>query len=1564
MGPLVSMHSRDLCLFKSDLWKVEFLHLPMVSQLIPFRLPGRCHQYIAVVALVLIQSLSSNVCCHAQPLRNDGPGDGIGGIMEGDPHSLFPTSRLYSKSFQDAKQLLNEQKYPVAIPELQSILDAPEDYLKTDSANGFESLKEAAQQLIATLPDAGRRFYSLQYGPAADQMLQQAEDLDDNYLLREIVRRYFFTKAGAEAAYALGGYYFERGDFLAATQIWEMLLTQHELAISKEPHLTFKLAVAWYHLGNMGKCRQALMQLSRLIEGGVYQFPNGTKVPLFSADENPVEWLSHLTGRLDLRAAREQDNWTMYRGSPARTASAELAVPSAKPLWQYSTIQDPFLQLLKDPPPVEEMLQKLGEHRRKHVPGVLPAASPLVIHDQVIFRTHRNLKAVSLKTGKLSWETTLSDALYQELLKDPQNMDEEFSGTPQTPLEKYLTQRGWQDYTAGHLSTDGKLVFCVENLGFIAGFYHFSRLDRENVLVPNSFNRLLAFEADTGKFVWELGGPRLQNPIHYSGHYFLGAPLPLDGKLYCLAEEGREFRLLVLDAATGETLWTQSLYRSDYPIARDYTTDRRPLDHVRRRMGLSPSAAHGVLVCPTGSGCTIGIDLNQRKLLWRQVDTGGKEISMFALFARDANENMEGWAEFSPVIVGDRVLIESRKSQTLQCLDLFDGRLIWSRPRRNNLFIAAVHDGKILLVGNDQIEALKLSDGSLAWPKPQLIGAPSGRGIVVKNTYYQPVETGEILSIRLDDGLVLARTRVDTETLVGNLAAAGGMLISQNESEVVGFRSVTAIEEQIRLASQSKQPEDQAMAQLLKGELKLFAGDVSQAMKFIDRSLQIQPTLRARRLYADIFLESLDHDFTNNENLISKMERLLVDEGQRKRFFQILAVNYQQRGNLQAALENYLRLSELQGLLESEPVKGGGFVRTDRWIRAQLELLTLRSTDEDRKKIAEFFSRYYSEKLVRADRAVLERFLDCCGNLPETQQARIMLVARLEQEIDTAPEEEQAYLQSSLMRNLEHLRSSKQSVVAAFATAKLTEISLTANRNVQAEEYIETLRTRWPDVVCLDGKTASQLAEQWESQLASAQSQQVSPWQGESVQIYREEQEKGQNTSLTVEIIGLSNTLFNNYRLEIGPAKEWLFAYDGQGQQQWSFSLLNAEIEVPQQPYFSARVFQQYLVVNFGSEFFVLDTLNRDPEGHPLLLWKQRLMSGPPSVRDYISIERTGVAPVLREYITRNADRELLGRIGTINEEFICYQIGSDLVAADLQTGNVLWKRQGIGISSRHYGDAEYVIVMVGQEQTELRYDVLSGQNGKLVNTFKLNQGETPIFAFERYLLTLTVEADQSRLLQLKDLTNAEAVWSQKLSENSTYTLGQNNELVMMHQDGTIAFLDLMTGEKKFEVKGQPAEKIINLLVLRNSRQYLVFVSLPYVPPDRVDGNRNRVVFRSLSLTSYLFNGMVYSIDRQSGELMWSLPLEAQGIDFSQFLDLPVMTFGIRRIRGTTSTDGTQVDLQVVDLRNGDVVLQETTTSNRLRIWVVPDLEHQNILIEPFQIRLSFEDPPLTAQKP
>lgn len=1508
---------------------------------------NRCLMFGGLLVLCLFPS---GICC-GQEAGKAWPNSGV-------QFELFPASRQYTKRYEDARTLISDKNYSAGIPELQGILDAPEDFVTNERGAGFRSMKRAVEEMLATLPAEGKKFYNVQYGPAAAQLLREATERDDIDQLREVVRRYFFTSAGAEAAALLGAYYYERGDLPAAAQMWESLSERHDQATAKEPHLTFKLAVVWYQLGNLGKSRQALMKLARLSEGGEYVFPNGKKVALFEQGQNPVEWLSRLVGQPDLSGVREQSDWNLYRGNADRTASAEFAVPSSKPVWQYSTIRDPFVQGNPDMPPLETILRKLGEFRREQLPGVLPAASPVVAGKTVVVRTHRNLKGLDLKTGQLKWETTVSDALFREMLKDPEGAGEEFLGTPQTPLQKYLTQRAWQDYTVGHLSSDGKLVYSVENVGFIGGFYHFSRESQESVLSPNSYNRLMAFEVETGKFVWEQGGPRLQNPINYSGHYFLGPPLPLDGKLYCLAEEGREFRLLVLDPGTGKTLWTQSLYRSEYPIARDITTDRRPLDHIRRRMGLSPSLAHGVLVCPTGAGCTIAINAVTRQLLWRYVDPQGNAITSYAAFSRDANGNAEGWAEFTPVIIGDRVLIQSRSSQTLKCLNLFDGRLLWSHPRRDQLFIAAVEDDNIIVVGPDQIEALKLSDGSRAWPKPQEIPAPSGRGIVVRSTYYQPVETGEILSIRLRDGLILARTPVETETPVGNLAAGSGVLIAQNESEVVGFRSVSAIVEQIRLASLSTEPAQQARAELLRGELYLYSGNVKQAIQKIDHSLAIKSSTRARRLYADMMLESLDHDFNLHQNMISKIEPLLVDESQRRRYFQILAENYQDQGNLQAALENYLKMSELKSLFATGTAKGGEFVRTDRWIRSKLELLMVRANAQQREEIDTFFSKYYRDHLVSADVEELERFLKCCGNLSATLQARRLLVNRLEQKLEEAAPEKQSEIRRELMGQLELLKSSTQPVSAAFATAKLAEIYLAFDQYAQAALLLKELKTEWPDVVCLDGQTGFQLAQSWESNPEyQAGVHPKSDWPAYPPQIYRDEQAKGQNTSLPVEIIGLTNPMFQNHRLEVGPAKEELQAFDSEGKPLWDFSLAEAGIEVPQQAFFSARVFQNYLIVDFGAEFFVLDTLNRGSNGQPALLWKQRMIPGPPSLRDYISIDRDEYAPVLRRYITRNTDREQLGRIGTINNEFLCYQVGSELIAADLLTGSVLWKQPGMGTSSWHFGDREHVIVMTADNRAETRYVVLSGQNGELINMFQLKPGASAEFAFEHYLLVEGPAADGTRRLELRDLIQDKAIWSVEINKNTKFTLGQNYEISTVSPDGTISILDLRTGKTKAEVKGQAAPNLIRVLMLENQRQYLVFVTLPYVA-------KSRVAFRSLSLTSLLFNGMVYSIDRQTGELMWFRPLEAQGIDFTQFFDLPVMTFGVRRVMGISSSSGNLVDLEVIDLRDGSQVLKETTSSNRLRFWVVPDLAQKDILLEPFQIRLSFEEPPVPAQKP
>src|SRR5207244_4120566 len=75
-----------------------------------------------------------------------------------------------------------------------------------------------------------------------------------------------------------------------------------------------------------------------------------------------------------------------------------------------------------------------------------------------------------------------------------------------------------------------------------------------------SRNQLLAFDAATGQPAWEVGG---RGDEVLAGElddcYFLGAPLPLDGRLYVLVETRGELALACLRAADGTLLLKQPL---------------------------------------------------------------------------------------------------------------------------------------------------------------------------------------------------------------------------------------------------------------------------------------------------------------------------------------------------------------------------------------------------------------------------------------------------------------------------------------------------------------------------------------------------------------------------------------------------------------------------------------------------------------------------------------------------------------------------------------------------------------------------------------------------------------------------------------------------------------------------------------------------------------------------------------------------------------------------------------------------------------------------------------------
>src|SRR5262249_43160573 len=135
-------------------------------------------------------------------------------------------------------------------------------------------------------------------------------------------------------------------------------------------------------------------------------------------------------------------------------------------------------------------------------------------------------------------------------------------------------------------------------------------------------------------------------------------------------------------------------------------------DLHRRRCGLAPSYDGGILICPTGSSQATAVDLTSRSLVWRfrlRDRANAYESSPRQLMLRQQQQaqkmrtsggiDQNRWLDSTAVISDGCVFLTPRDSNELHCLSLFDGATLWKTPRGDGLFLAGIHDGKVLIVG-------------------------------------------------------------------------------------------------------------------------------------------------------------------------------------------------------------------------------------------------------------------------------------------------------------------------------------------------------------------------------------------------------------------------------------------------------------------------------------------------------------------------------------------------------------------------------------------------------------------------------------------------------------------------------------------------------------------------------------------------------------------------------------------------------------------------------------------------------------------------------------------------
>ena len=1416
---------------------------------------------------------------------------------------FLPADRHTLQKLADSRKLLAEGRLGEAVRYLGAILEGPEDFFfQPDKASPIHrSLKAEAQRLIGQMPSEGRELYELQYGARARRMLEEALEAGDATSLAEVSRRFFHTRSGYQATFLLGLHHFDHGRPLAGALTLQRLREAGPYAEEMEPALALTTAACWLQAGMSEKARESLVSL-RQRHPVLRVAVAGREVPIFSNDAEAVDWLVGLIGTSTPAGPAEADHWWMFRGDAARNATAVGGTPLLNMRWRVAVTDDPLL---------ETALEQYQRQCTEQGAPIILAMHPLAVADVLLMRTARNLLAVDFSTGKRLWEVPEEDDAESAIGVSAADLQ-----MRQPMLRDGMGQRMWGDMTYGTLSSDGRCVFSIEDLdlGFGPAAAMLFRLGpvvgRKPVIAGDMTgeqtslsNRLAAYEVRTGKLKWQIGGPAGPHALRQAETFFLGPPLPLLGQLYVLGEIKGEVRLMALDGATGDLLWSQQLAVVEQSVLQD------PL---RRWAGASPSYADGVLVCPTSTGAIVGVELATRWLLWGYRYGRGRagNRSNLGLFSSVAPGGAapSRWIDGSVTIADGRVLATPIESDSLYCLSLIDGALLWKSPRQNDLYVACADRDKVVLVGRRAVRALRITDGKPAWDGRTVDlpenSAPSGRGFLSNDRYFLPLSSAEVVGIDLGEGKIAHVAKSRSETVPGNLICYRGKVISQGLEGVDAYSQLDAViaEVQRRLAAN---PND-AEALSLRGETLLEAGKRSEAVASFRRAYELEPDPRTRELLRDSLLEGLRTEFAAYRQYGGEVERLVDDPAGHAVYLRLMACGLRQAGQWATAFEYYQKLIDLEpNQRPLDPIGKNLTVLRDRWFQGQLVLLRSEASDEAAAKIDAVVDARLKAAIAAGSIDALERFLDYFGNQPAAAPARSELVRRLNGA--------GRLLEAELTAGCETASGGQSRQDASWPVGKI-EIARTTTKNSSDNGY---------------GRYA-------------------------------------------IELYGSSKPFFSDVSIRFDDARHTIVGSDGWGRQRWQVSLAGDGPRQNfgyNRAWTQARAQGHLLLLTLGWKILAIDTLGSGRNGEPRLLWTEDLIR---SGVDPVGLRALPLAmPNLPWQWQRQLVQSYDSLLGPVTGQYVCFQRFRNLVAVDPQNGQTLWVRRDVPPGSDLFGDDQYVFVLSPDREEATLLRALDGERlgtrkvPRLSGRQVLPNGEKKtVFAhlddfclatLGRRLLLWWPEGNQ-RVLTLVDPLEGRDVWPGRQFSAAACTCVVGEEAVgVLEPNGRFVLLGLPDGRTIADIQLEPEPSLTDITLLATGGQYFLLtrssVNDP-APIQAMPGCAPKPIHR----------GRLYAIDEQ-GKLQWPKPatIKNQFLLLEQPSRLPVLSFACQVYQQQLNGQGQQkMSLLLIDKRNGRIAYQKKFTNSAGILDIAGDAETKTVTLtmQRDTVRLKFTDKP------
>lgn len=1427
-----------------------------------------------------------------------------------------------------------EQRWTDAAQDLIEILavEDNEDYLvplETSDGTTSESVKTSTLKLVKTLPSQVLEAYLLLVGGEPDAMLQNALTTNNQRELANVARRFIFTPAGEKAAIILARKAMDNRQWEGALLDLNRLDFKPDNTRHYRNETNLMKAICLKEVGQVESANEIIDNL--LKEKQLEQLLPKSMI----ANKNAQQILDQLT-QVGSLSEFPPYAWTMFQGSESRTAPSRGSEPLQEVQWNARMALSRQQQ---------DEIHKSVQHFRDNRVPIFPAIHPVLVANQVIFRTPGGLLATDIHSGKVLWKFP-----WDTVELDLSEREDDVISTIFPGLGKEFERAIWSDARSGLISSDGKRLFYVHEQSSPEDAMG-AMLAPGNMqgggLFSGQQNHLYCFDIEReGAILWQLGGiaaDPIQEENQLSEARFLGPPLPIGKDLFVLAGIIDEIRLLCLDAETGQINWTQQLARQ---------TAASPGDVLANLMqAATPSHKGGILVCPTNTGAIVAVDLANRTLLWGfQYKEPNRNRPTRRITSNNQGEDIlsmaDRWSDGTPIIHQGKVLVTPTDSDYLYCLDLLTGEKLWESPRRDNIALVTVEENIAMVVGKTSVSGIDIETGEPAWTpeKSELPeqALPSGFGFRLGSKYYLPTIRNQIIPIDITTGR--QDTPIEAVGELGNMVCYQDYVISVSPEYVTAYKQIDALRREVQ-ARLDKNPDD-AEALRLVGKLQKHDGDLETALRSLQRSLELEASEETRTQLVLTGLAALNDDFTKFRDLVPQMETLVTTNDEKISLARLTARGLDGEGKYQEALAHYFDFLNLTDeYLQSQVTPNDLIIRdfapeievtADRWARGMIsQMYDAMPAAEKQQANQQVQARLNKLLAGEGDHtATLRRFIDRFPRFPVTQEARLKLAT--------------SYLTSGKIMQGE-------AVLRPLLTADLPAEQLGPLVYLQAkglkEAGLEDESAQWFALLIdqyasipVDGKrSGSQVValEQWDPvALALVRNKQLWPYTQAQATDKKLENTTFTQANFPLRLHEQNSELPTDYSLLLDTEANLIIVRDEFG---------NTVVRIPFTPQSRRKLYQpqvwalhatqmgHLLIFSLGSELQAFNMMPRLPsEESPRLLWTADLHNGlggsSRRAREFDAHTNpynpfAGMQPIARDVTTQRS----IG-LFACNEDLICYQVGTRLYCRDPETGAIFWERDDVELGCELVLTDRY-IVAIPEDAKSSRSEVgntvnalvLSADNGELIDTVELPSSDRIWTVRDGVVLAWEKKPkEEPQGLEAFDAVTGEKVWHRTFAADSGtkgVLLQRHPRLVTLNKAGELNVTNIPTGEVLHEQVLADKVDILQLKAVESDDQYLIAVYQDEKPNPH---------FKSIpyNTNEKLLRGEIYAFDAKTNQPQWDTPALVHDnylVESYQSSGLPVIALLARIHRPDARTPQTNSMLEVllIDKRDGRVLYRQ-----------------------------------------